>query len=45
MNSDRMAMNWHDGQRVKSSLVMCVPYVRREPKFEILTNVGWWIEK
>lgn len=36
MNSDRMAMNRHEGQRVKSSFVTCIPYTHHDPKFEIL---------
>lgn len=26
MNSERMAMNWQLGQRVRSSLITCMPY-------------------
>ena len=35
MNSERMAMNWQLGQRVRSSLITCMPYNNHEGKIQM----------
>jgi queuine/archaeosine tRNA-ribosyltransferase len=37
MNSERMAMNWQLGQRVRFSLITCMPYDNHGRKFKIIS--------